>query len=128
MLNVQTKPVADGLPQPFPRRGRDDAAAANVEHTGGGEVVWVVSVDLASIDGAAEYKMVASPAVVGAKPVGRDGPAELARGEHRHVLPPALTFHLVDEGTRSAESISANFSSRMPPLFECVSNPPMLTK
>ena len=100
MLKVHTKPLADGPPQPFPRRGRDDEAAASVERTGGGKVVRVGPVDLPSIDGAAQHEMVPSPAVIGAKPVGRDGPAELARREHRHVVPPTLTLHLVDKGAQ----------------------------
>eukprot|EP00964_Phaeocystis_antarctica_P136794 scaffold101256_cov72-Phaeocystis_antarctica.AAC.7 len=78
--------------------------------------------DLATVDGAAQHEMVAAPAVVGAAPVGRDGPAELAQGDHSHIVPPGqrstgypcqglseagkgivaadapvLRFHLIDE-------------------------------
>lgn len=88
-------PLGHRVPHGLPRRRREHPAAAKVRVALKlDEPVWVLTKHLRSLDAAADNKIVATPAVVGALAVGIERPAELGRDDHCHAVPHPLVLQL----------------------------------
>merc|ERR1719265_1159701 len=94
---LHAHPSRNGHHHTFPRILGDEASTSKVSGTACNDGIWVFVYHSSAIPAPADDEMLASPSVVTSSAVGIKGPRELGLAEHDHIIPDALSLHLVHE-------------------------------